>query len=217
MGWGREKGVLALHPVAPMNHDRQTLKPPTTQEEPAIISPMSVVLLDAGDMRRTLGRMAHEILEANGGASDLVVMGVLRRGWPIAKRLAFLMSQIEGETVPSAKLDISRFRDDRKHEGEDASEVPFQVENKRVVLVDEVIYTGRTARAAIDSVFSHGRPQTLQLAVLVDRGHRELPIQPDYCGKVVQTDPGDHVVVKVNEIDGEDAVVLEKEGESKVA
>ncbi len=177
---------------------------------------MSTILLDAGDMRRTLGRIAHEILEANGGAADLVVMGVLRRGWPIAKRLAFVMSQIEGVTIPSAKLDISRFRDDRKPCDEDASEVPFSVEGKKVVLVDEVIYTGRTARAAIDAVFSHGRPCTLQLAVLVDRGHRELPIQPNYCGKVVQTDPDDHIVVKVNEIDGEDAVVLEKEG-SKVA
>jgi len=177
---------------------------------------MSTILLDAGDMRRTLGRIAHEILEANGGAADLVVMGVLRRGWPIAKRLAFVMSQIEGVTIPSAKLDISKFRDDRKPADEDASEVPFSVEGKKVVLVDEVIYTGRTARAAIDAVFSHGRPCTLQLAVLVDRGHRELPIQPNYCGKVVQTQPGDHIVVKVNEIDGEDAVVLQKEG-SKVA
>jgi len=168
-------------------------------------------------MRRTLGRMAHEILEANGGASDLVVMGVLRRGWPIAKRLAFVMSQIEGVTVPCAKLDISRFRDDRPPGEEDASEVPFQVEGKRVVLVDEVIYTGRTARAAIDAAFACGRPKSLQLAVLVDRGHRELPIQPNYCGKVVATETNDHVVVKVNEIDGEDAVVLEKEGESKVA
>lgn len=176
-----------------------------------------MVLLDGADMRRTLGRMAHEILEANGGAQDLVVMGVLRRGWPIAKRLAFLMSQIEGTTVPCAKLDISRFRDDRPATEEDASEVPFQVGSRCVVLVDEVIYTGRTARAAIDAVFAHGRPKALQLAVLVDRGHREMPIQPDYCGKVVQTEPTDHVVVKVNEIDGEDAVVLEKEGESKVA
>jgi pyrimidine operon attenuation protein / uracil phosphoribosyltransferase len=177
---------------------------------------MSTVLLDAGDMRRTLGRMAHEILEANGGTADLVVMGVLRRGWPIAKRLAFVMSQIEGVTVPSAKLDISRFRDDRPPSDEDASEVPFSVEGKRVVLVDEVIYTGRTARAAIDAVFAHGRPSSLQFAVLIDRGHRELPIQPDYCGKVVLTETDDHIVVKVNEIDGEDAVVLDKEG-SKVA
>ena len=175
---------------------------------------MSVVLLDAADMRRTLGRMAHEILEANGGASELVVMGVLRRGWPIAKRLAFLMTQIEGTNVPCAKLDISKFRDDRPPGDEDASEVPFQVEGKRVVLVDEVIYTGRTARAAIDAVFAHGRPKTLQMAVLVDRGHRELPIQPEYCGKHVQTQPRDHIVVRVNELDGEDAVVLEKGEES---
>ena len=176
-----------------------------------------MVLLDAGDMRRTLGRMAHEILEANGGTQDLVVMGVLRRGWPIAKRLAFLMSQIEGVTIPSAKLDISRFRDDRPPVDEDASEVPFQVEGKRVVLVDEVIYTGRTARAAIDAVIAHGRPSRIQFAVLVDRGHRELPIQPDYCGKTVVTAADERVVVKVNELDGEDAVVLEKVKEPSVA
>lgn len=171
---------------------------------------MGNVILDAADMRRTLGRMAHEILEANGGSEDLVVVGIMRRGWPIAKRLAFLMTQIEGNTIPCAKLDAKAYRDDRRAEPPlDESEIPFAVEGKRVILVDEVIYTGRTTRAALDALISHGRPSLVQLAVLVDRGHRELPIQPDYCGKAVNTDKTDHIVVKVNELDGEDAVVIE--------
>jgi pyrimidine operon attenuation protein / uracil phosphoribosyltransferase len=170
---------------------------------------MGTVLLDAGDMRRTLGRMAHEILESNAGAEDLVVVGVMRRGWPVAKRLAFLMTQIEGSTVPCGKLDISQHRDDRKPSDTDETEIPFQISGKRVVLVDEVIYTGRTIRAALNALMRFGRPQNVQLAVLIDRGHRELPINPNYCGKLVNTDRDDHVVVRVNEFDGEDAVVLE--------
>lgn len=170
---------------------------------------MGTVLLDAGDMRRTLGRLAHEILEANGGAENLVVIGVLRRGWPVAKRLAFLMTQIEGTTVPCGKLDISRYRDDRKpSEEEDATEIPFAVEGKSVILVDEVVYTGRTARAALEAVIALGRPDKVQLAVLVDRGHREFPIQPDYCGKSVQTKRSDHIDVRLKDYEGEDAVVL---------
>src|ERR1017187_5255261 len=105
---------------------------------------MGVVLMDAGDMRRTLGRMAHEILEANQGAEELVVVGVLRRGWPIAKRLAFLMTQIEGTTVPCGKLDVRPFRDDRPAVTTDETEIPFEVSGKTVILVDEVIYTART-------------------------------------------------------------------------
>ncbi len=170
---------------------------------------MGSVLLDAGDMKRTLGRMAHEILEAHGGAQDLVVVGVLRRGWPIAKRLAFIMTQVEGTTVPCGKLDTRSFRDDHPAASENESEIPFEVTGKRVVLVDEVIFTGRTVRAAMDALVRHGRPKQIQLAVLVDRGHRELPIQPDYCGRTVATNREDHIVVKVNEYDGEDAVVLE--------
>lgn len=171
---------------------------------------MSAVLLDAGDMRRTLGRMAHEILEANQGAEQLVVVGVLRRGWPIAKRLAFLMTQIEGTTVPCGKLDVRPFRDDRPSVTTDETEIPFEVTGKTVILVDEVIYTARTVRAALDGLMRFGRPRAVQLAVLVDRGHRELPIEPNYCGRKVFTDRGDHIIVKVNEYDGEDVVVLEK-------
>lgn len=171
---------------------------------------MGAVILDAADMKRTLGRMAHEILEANNGAEDLVVVGVLRRGWPIAKRLAFLMTQVEGTTVPCGKLDITAFRDDHPTAVTQETEIPFEVTGKRVILVDEVVFTGRTIRAAMDGLVRHGRPKKIELAVLVDRGHRELPIQPNYCGRTVQTDREDHVIVKVNEYDGEDAVVLEK-------
>jgi len=171
---------------------------------------MGGVLLDAGDMRRTLGRMAHEILEANQGAEQLVVVGVLRRGWPIAKRLAFLMTQIEGTTVPCGKLDVRPFRDDRPAVTVDDTEIPFEVTGKTVILVDEVIFTARTIRAALDGLMRYGRPRAVQLAVLIDRGHRELPIEPNYYGKKVFTEKGDHIVVKVNEYDGEDAVVLEK-------
>lgn len=172
---------------------------------------MTTTLLDAGDMRRTLGRMAHEILESNQGAEGLVVVGILRRGWPVAKRLAFLMTQIEGTTVPCGKVDIRPYRDDvgRNEGAADESEVPFEMTDKRVVLVDEVIFTGRTVRAAMDAVMHFGRPRSIELAVLIDRGHRELPITPNYCGKSVRTDKGDHIIVKVNEFDGEDAVVLE--------
>lgn len=169
---------------------------------------MPTVLLDASDMKRTLGRMAHEVLEANQGVGDLAVVGILRRGWPIAKRLAFLMTQIEGVTVPCGRLDISPYRDDRPPTLDDETEIPFQIEGKRVILVDEVIYTGRTVRAALDALMQHGRPARVQLAVLVDRGFRELPIQPDYCGKRVETQRTEHIIVKVNEYDGEDVVVV---------
>ena|SRR2546423_8582924 len=174
---------------------------------------MPTVLLDASDMKRTLGRMAHEVLEANQGVEDLAVVGIMRRGWPIAKRLAFLMTQIEGITVPCGRIDISAYRDDRPPSMNDETEIPFQIEGKQVILVDEVIYTGRTVRAALDALMQHGRPARVQLAVLVDRGFRELPIQPDYCGKRIDTQRNDHVIVKVNEYDGEDVVVLTSERE----
>ena len=171
---------------------------------------MSEILLDAAAMRRTLGRMANEIIEANEGVEDLVVVGVLRRGWPIAKRLAFLMTQIEGTTVPCGKLDIRAFRDDKPTVDVDKSEIPFEVTGKNVILVDEIIFTARTARAALDALMKFGRPNAVRLAVLVDRGHRELPIEPNYTGRKVFTDRGDHILGKVNELDGEDVVILER-------
>jgi pyrimidine operon attenuation protein/uracil phosphoribosyltransferase len=170
---------------------------------------MSAVLLDSGDMKRTLGRMAYEILEANQGAEDLVVVGVLRRGYPIAKRLAFTMTQVEGTTIPCGKLDIRAFRDDQAVQSEDLSEIPFEIAGKTVILVDEVIYTGRTVRSALNALMKHGRPKAVRLAVLVDRGHRELPIEPNFLGRRVDTESTDHIVVRVQEFDGEDAVILE--------
>lgn len=171
---------------------------------------MSSVLLDASAMKRTLGRIGHEVLEANHGAEDLVVLGVLRRGYPIAKRLAWHMTEIEGQTVPCGKLDVRPYRDDAAFDGEDQSEVPFEVNGKTVLLVDEVVFTGRTIRAAIDAILKFGRPSKVLLASLIDRGHRELPIQPDFVGKVVATQVNDRVIVKVHELDGEDAVLLEE-------
>lgn len=171
---------------------------------------MGVTLLDAADMRRTLGRMAHEILEANQGAEDLVVIGIMRRGYPIAKRLAFAMTQIEGATVPCGKLNAAPYRDDRPHGELAESEIPFEVGGKTVILVDEVIYTGRTIRAALDTLFHFGRPKAVQLAVLIDRGHRELPIQPDYCGKTITTEKDQRIEVRVTEFDGADEVVLQE-------
>lgn len=170
---------------------------------------MSLVL-DAADMRRTLGRLAHEVLEANQGGADVVVVGVLRRGWPLAKRLAFAMTQIEGSTIPCGKVSINPFRDDKPPSGDDETEIPFDITAKHVILVDEVIFTGRSARAALDAVFQFGRPKSIQLAVLVDRGHRELPIQPDFCGRILQTERSDHVKVSFAELDGEDSVSMVK-------
>lgn len=171
---------------------------------------MSIRLLDSADILRTLGRLAHEVLESNHGAEDLVVVGVVKRGWQLAKRLSFAMSQIEGVQVPCGKLSIAGFRDDRPGEPNDETEIAFEVTGKKVILVDELIYTGRTSRAALDALFQFGRPQVVRLAVLLDRGHRELPIQPDYCGRVIQTERSDHVRVLFAEIEGEDAVLLER-------
>lgn len=170
---------------------------------------MSALILDAQAMKRTLGRMAHEILESNEGGENLVVVGILRRGYPVAKRLAFAMTQIEGATIPCGKLDARSSRDDQPEGTDNQSEIPFEVTGKCVVLVDEVVFTGRTVRAAMDALLKFGRPSRIQLAVLVDRGHRELPIQPDYVGKVVETVRGDHVEVRVFENEGEDAVWLQ--------
>jgi pyrimidine operon attenuation protein/uracil phosphoribosyltransferase len=172
---------------------------------------MGETILDAAAMKRTLGRMAHEILEANGGAGDLVVVGILRRGYPLAKRLAFAMAQIEGGAVPCGKLDVTASRDDDKSQLADETEIPFSIVGKTVILVDEVVYTGRTVRAALDALLAHGRPAAVRLAVLVDRGHRELPVQPDIVGRQVETRQGDHVVVRFHEYDGEDCVLLEHE------
>lgn len=181
-----------------------------------IIKSMGELLLDAAGMKRTLSRVASEILDDNAGCEDLVVVGILKRGYPVAKRLAFTITQIEGETVPVGKLDVTAHRDDDPSTEGNRSEIPFQIEGKNVVLVDEVIFTGRTIRAAMEALLAHGRPKKVTLAVLVDRGHRELPIQPDYVGRKVETLRSDHILVKVSEIDGEDGVELLSQAEEKV-
>jgi len=169
-------------------------------------------IMDENDIRRALTRIAHEIVERNKGAQDLVLVGIRTRGAPMAARLGELIGIIEGRAVEVGYLDVTAHRDDRPR-GAGMSEnthVPFDVTGKRVVLVDEVIYTGRTARAALDALVELGRPATIQLAVLIDRGHRELPIRPDYVGKNVPTSNDERVTVRLRDVDGQDVVILER-------
>lgn len=166
--------------------------------------------MDADEMRRAINRVAHEIVEKNGGATNLALVGILRRGGPLADRLAGLIEQIEGVKPPVGKIDIALYRDDYPHRQPEVgrTEIPFDVTGRRLILVDEVFHTGRTVRSAIDALIDLGRPDSLQLAVLVDRGHRELPIRPDYVGKNLPTALTDHVECRLAEIDGEDGVYI---------
>lgn len=174
-------------------------------------------ILDEKGMQRSLTRLAHEIIEKNKGVESLVLIGILSRGEPIANEIADQIEAIEGVRVPVGSIDITLYRDDlSKVSGEavvSASHIDFDIQDKTVVLVDDVIYTGRTARAALDAVMDHGRPKSIQLAVLVDRGHRELPIRADYVGKNVPTSKKEIVSVKVLAIDGENAVEIYSNGE----
>ena len=169
-------------------------------------------VLEPDDIRRAITRIAHEILERNKGAADLAVVGVHTRGIPLAARIAARVAELEGHEVPSGKLDITLYRDDLSEVGLQPivrrTEVPFDVARKRIVLVDDVLYTGRTSRAALDALIDLGRPGIIQLAVLVDRGHRELPIRADYVGKNMPTAKTEVVRVRLEETDGEDAVEL---------
>jgi pyrimidine operon attenuation protein / uracil phosphoribosyltransferase len=164
------------------------------------------------DVRRAIVRIAHEIVEAHRGARDLVLVGLHTRGVPLARRLAGAIEQIEGETLPVGSLDIALYRDDLSMRGAEVrlvpGEMPADVSAKRVVLVDDVLFTGRSVRAALDAIIDIGRPQRIQLAVLIDRGHRELPIRPDYVGKNVPTARGDDVRVRLTETDGRDEVAI---------
>lgn len=171
---------------------------------------LKATVMDADQIRRSLSRIAHEILERNRGAGDLVVVGVMAKGDHLARRLADSLMELERASVAVGKLDISRHRDDLHlrvptHSGQ--SDVP-DIDGKVVVLVDDVIHKGRTARAAMDALMDFGRPRAIQLAVLVDRGHRELPIRPDYVGKNVPTSEGERVEVLVAEEDGLDQAVI---------
>jgi pyrimidine operon attenuation protein / uracil phosphoribosyltransferase len=172
------------------------------------------VVLDAEDMRRTLVRISHEIVEKTGG-SRLAVVGIHRRGAVLGQRVRDLVAELVGEPIPLGDIDISFYRDDvatRNQPTVHSSHIEFPVEGTTVVLVDDVLYTGRTARAAIEALFDYGRPSRVQLAVLVDRGHRELPIRPDYVGKNLPTSRSERVNVRLEEQDGFDEVEIHELG-----
>jgi pyrimidine operon attenuation protein/uracil phosphoribosyltransferase len=174
---------------------------------------MSAKVMEPDDVRRALTRIAHEILERDKGVAEVVLVGIADRGDELASRLAREIQRIEGPEVPVGVLDITFYRDDigLRAEAPEVREtrIPFDVSGRVVVLVDDVLYTGRTIRAAMDALMDLGRPRKIQLAVLVDRGHRELPIRADYVGKNVPTSRADDVRVLIEEVDGEDAVVVE--------
>jgi pyrimidine operon attenuation protein/uracil phosphoribosyltransferase len=176
--------------------------------------------MDSERMSRSLTRIAHEILERNRGVGDLALVGVRTRGVPIARRLAAILREITGTEVPTGALDITLYRDDLMKTAVGPqpivrrTEIPFSIDGRHIVLVDDVLYTGRTVRAALDALIDFGRPSTIQLVVLVDRGHRELPVKADYVGKNVPTSRRETIHVRLAEIDGRDEVTLDQvEGE----
>ena len=173
------------------------------------------VVMDADRIGRTLARIAHEIVERNKGVEALALVGVRSRGVPLARRLARSIKEITGDEVPTGSLDITLYRDDlmRHAVGPQPvvrrTEIPFSIDGRKILLVDDVLYTGRTTRAALDALIDFGRPKAIQLIVLVDRGHRELPIKADYVGKNLPTSLKQSVQVRLQEIDGEDEVLLD--------
>lgn len=171
-----------------------------------------VQILDENGIRRSLTRVAHEIVEKNKGIDNVVLVGIRRRGVPLAERLAELIQNIEGKPVKVGKLDITLYRDDLTALSDQPvvrrTDIPDAIKGKKIILVDDVLYTGRTIRAAMDAIIDMGRPENIQLAVLIDRGHRELPIRADYVGKNVPTSQKEVVHVNLTEIDGEDNVVI---------
>jgi len=166
-------------------------------------------LMSASEIDRTLVRLAHEILERNNGLEGLVLVGIRRRGVPLAERLARKMTEIERTAPPVETLDITLHRDDLSSVARPPVVQPrFSVEGKTVILVDDVLFTGRTARAALDALVDHGRPRRVELCVLIDRGHRELPIQANYVGRVLHTSESEAIAVRVHEVDNQDRVML---------
>jgi pyrimidine operon attenuation protein/uracil phosphoribosyltransferase len=170
------------------------------------------IIMTEADMRRAITRLAHEIVEKNQGCDDVVFMGMHTRGVPLAHRLARRIKEFEKVTVPVGALDISLYRDDLSSKGLQPvvrpTSVPTDIADKRVILVDDVLYTGRSIRAALDELIDFGRPRSIQLAVLVDRGHRELPIRADYVGKNLPTARDEDVIVRLKEVDEKDEVVI---------
>ncbi|UCD94543.1 MAG: bifunctional pyr operon transcriptional regulator/uracil phosphoribosyltransferase PyrR [Candidatus Zixiibacteriota bacterium] len=179
------------------------------------------ILLDEKKISRAVTRISHEILERNSGAETLVVIGILKRGADLAKRVAGKIAQIEGVEVPVGLLDINLYRDDVHSKLDQPiiarTEILFDVVDRNVILVDDVLFTGRTIRAALDAIIDFGRPRSIQLAVLIDRGHREYPIRPDYVGKNIPTSKDDRVLVRLTERDDTEMVVIEKSGLKKKA
>ena len=173
------------------------------------------IVMDADRISRALTRIAHEIIERNHGIDGVSLVGVRSRGVPLARRIAKVLTEVSGEEVPTGSLDITLYRDDlmRTAVGPQPlvrkTEIPFSIDNRTIVLVDDVLYTGRTTRAALDALVDFGRPKAIQLVVLVDRGHRELPIKADYVGKNVPTSRKESVQVRLQELDGVDEVVVE--------
>lgn len=169
-------------------------------------------IMDESGMFRAITRISHEIIEKNKGVEDVVLIGIQRRGVPLAKMVAQKIKDVEGTAVPVGILDITLYRDDlsmlAEHPIINGTEINFPLTGKKVVLVDDVIFTGRTTRAAIDAIMDIGRPKIIQLAIIIDRGHRELPIRPDYIGKNVPTSRNEVVHVKVKDIDGVNAVTI---------
>jgi len=179
------------------------------------VAELKKVILDAGDIRRALTRIAHEIIEAYKTVDDLVLIGIKTRGVPLARRIAEKMKDIEGREIKVGVLDITLYRDDLTVVGPHPilheTDLPFDVSGKKVVLVDDVLYTGRTIRAAMDALMDKGRPRQIGLAVLIDRGHRELPIRADFVGKNLPTSRKEIVQVQLEESDQNDGVFLLKE------
>ena len=169
-------------------------------------------LMSASEIERTLVRLAHEIVEKSNGSTNLALVGIKRRGIPLAERLGKLISQIEKRPVDTGVLDIQFYRDDLSTAGVRPLVTPgaigFDIEGRDIVVCDDVLYTGRTVRAALDALFDHGRPRRVQLAVLIDRGHRELPIEATYVGKNIPTSSREIIEVKFSEVDGSDQVLL---------
>lgn len=185
------------------------------------MSSVNDIILDETKIGRALTRIAHEILEHNSGAESLAIIGILTRGAMLAKRVAAIIEKLEGVHVPVGLMDISLYRDDLHSKLDQPvvqrTDILFPISDRNVILVDDVLFTGRTIRAALDQIIDFGRPRTIQLAVLVDRGHRELPIKADYVGVNIPTAKSDQVVLEVKEKEGKDRVFVVKNGPAKGA
>jgi pyrimidine operon attenuation protein/uracil phosphoribosyltransferase len=189
-----------------------SIQPSTLREKSQILS--------ASEIERTLVRLAHEIVEKNNGVANLGLVGIMRRGVPLAQRLAKVLGRIEKTAVPVGTLDITLYRDDLSTVGHrpevKKSTMEFDIQDKDIILVDDVLHTGRTTRAALDALFDHGRPRRIQLCVLIDRGHRELPIEAAFVGRKIQTGNNEIIELKLQETDGSDKVLLmERVGETQ--